>query len=215
MEQSISPSKSRFVWTSRITKTFLDTLERIERPILFDLGPINGDNISFFGALGGKVYAYDFLREYQEASENTTIRFQDEKEEEEFGLTPWEGVLDGLDFAPKLLHGILLWDILDRLTKARAEELVNRLITALEPGGLVLSFFSGGKLGEVRTHGKYNILDDNHIEHIPIPSSGLSERYYQNGEITSIFSGLSVMNFYTMKNGYREILLQRPARSRP
>lgn len=212
MERSKFLPENRSVWNSKVIKPFLNTLEQIERPSLLDLGPINGSNISFFGTFGWKVYAYDFLRELQETSENTPIPFLDDQEEEEFGLTPWERVLDGLEFALESLHCVLFWDILDRLTKVRAEELFKRLSTALEPGALILSFFSGGKLGEVRTHGRYKILDEDHIEHIPILSSGLGERFYQNSEITNLFSGFNVLNFFTMKNGYREILLQRPAR---
>lgn len=203
---AISP-EGRSVWGSKVLNPFLDSLERFERPIILDLGSTSSDNISFFGTRGWKVYAYDFLREYRETSGEAPFQ---EEEVEEFEFDAWRRVVDGLDFALDSLHGVLFWDILDKLPQAWAREVLRRVSAVLEQDGLILSFFGGEKLREDRTFAKFRILDGDRIEHLSGATSHPVQRFYQNSEILSLFSGFSVLNFYSMKDGYREILVQKP-----
>ncbi len=203
----ISP-ESLSVWPSKVFQPFLDSLGRFERPNILDLGATSGENISFFGGLGAKVYAYDLLRELRESS---PFPFQEESEVEESGFEPWKRTLDGLDFALYPLHGILFWDILDRLPQAWARELIGRADAALEQGGVMLSFFGDGKRRENMAPARFRIKGPDRIEHLPGTAPHLIQRFYQNSEIMHIFSGFSVLNFFSMKGGCREILVQKPA----
>jgi SAM-dependent methyltransferase len=179
----ISP-ESLSVWPSKVFQPFLDSLERFERPIILDLGATSGDNISFFGGRGAKVYAYDLLRELQESS---SFPLQEESEVEEFGFESWKRTLDGLEFALYSLHGILFWDILDKLPQAWARELIGRVAVVLEQGGLMLSFFGDEKRRENRTLARFRIKGPDRIEHLSNTTPHPIQQFYQNSEIMHIF----------------------------
>ncbi|MFQ5896299.1 MAG: class I SAM-dependent methyltransferase [Nitrospinota bacterium] len=207
-EELLAPSESRPVWVSNALKALVDSLACLERPLVLDLGRVCGDNISFLGALGCRVYAHDLLRDYQEAAEKAPPA-SPEKEGEESEADPWKRVLDGLDYAPGSLHGVLCWDILDMLPQTWARELVRRISRMLAVGGFILSFFGSNRACKEGVRVGFRILDRDRLEPIPDVTSHPGRRFYQNGEIMRIFSEFSILNFYLMRNSYREVLVQK------
>ncbi|MFQ5693339.1 MAG: hypothetical protein ACE5IM_09890 [Nitrospinota bacterium] len=196
-------------WVSKVFDVFMDTLGRVERPCILDLGPVMNGNISFYGELGWKVYAFDILQEYREAIEEARARKPEDGEEEESRPDPIEAILDELDYPPGLLNGVLCWDILDRLPPNWGRELIRRISAAMEDGGVILSFFGVKDETGLDRHRGFRIQGQDRLE--PIADRGIRlERYsYENGEIMSMFSDFKVLNFYLMKNKFREILVQK------
>lgn len=207
---SFSPDVQPVVLTSRVLKPFVEFLEPFQRPTILDLGHISSRNISFFGHLGWRVHAHDFLRDYQETLEKARKEWQERAGIEDIGTDPWKTTLAGLDFRRDSLNGVLLWEILDRLPHVLAQEVVDRLSGALAPGGVMISFFRGDHPREERTHGRFRIRDQNRIMYIPQAPSPLDQWFYQNSEIMELFSHLNVVHFYSMNSGYREVLIQKP-----
>src|SRR6266852_4864678 len=112
------------VFATKALKKFLASLTAHESPVLLDLGPVVGSNVSFFGEqLGCKIFVEDIF-----ADLDRYIR---------------EGKIDAL---PAFLRtrfpqvegtvdGILCWDIVDFLDKASAQVLADRLTRVLRPDG--------------------------------------------------------------------------------
>lgn len=197
---------NRSDWTAKILQPFIKAVGRFDDPIILDLGRINSRHISYFGSLCWKVYVCDFLRECKDIFDEDNGL---EAEGEEEGSPPWEKVLCELDFVPNSLHGILLWDILDIFPKVWAEELVRRLSLTLEKGGLMFSFFSPQKPGASTGENGFKTNGEHEEGKLPRFPFGKYSRFYQNSEIMTIFSDFNVLYFYTMRNGYRGILIQK------
>ncbi len=207
--QSTEGQEEPSLWLSKAFSGFLESLERFERPSMLDLGPVTNRNISFYGELGWKVYAYDILQEYEEAVEEARANPPEETEEDDSPPNPIEGILNQLKYEPGSLHGVLCWDVLDRLPMIWTRELIRRISLALNEGGVILSFFGVKCESGSRAHRGFRIRDESHLE--PIFDKGLKlECYrYENGEIMSLFSDFRVLNFYMMKNNFREIFVQK------
>ena len=118
------------VFATKALHKFLQTLTSRELPVLLDLGPVVGSNVSFFGEqLGCKIFVEDIF-----ADLDRHMR---------------EGKLDRLpEFLTKRfpqgdgeVDGILCWDLVDYLDRPAAQELAKQLTRVLRPDGALLGFF--------------------------------------------------------------------------
>ena len=94
----------------RRCKKFLATLTSRPNPVLLDLGPVIGSNVSFFGEqLGCKIFVEDF--------------YADIDRHERAGTTAtWRRFSrSGSPSADGSIDGILCWDLLDFLDPAAAQ----------------------------------------------------------------------------------------------
>ncbi len=197
---------NRSDWTAKILQPFIRAVGRFDDPVILDLGRINNRHIAYFGSLCWKVYVCDFLRECKDIfDEDNRLETQGEQKVP----PPWERVLCELDFVQNSLHGILLWDILTIFPKVWAEELVRRLSLTLGRGGLMFSFFGPKKPDANANESGFKTDGEDQKGKLPSFQFGKHTRFYQNSEIMTIFSDFNVLYFYTMKNGYRGILVQK------
>src|SRR5215208_172629 len=115
------------VFATKALPKFLSTLTSREMPVLLDLGPVVGSNVSFFGEqLGCKIFVEDIF-----ADLDRHVR---------------EGKLDALpDFLQKrftqvdgTVDGILCWDLIDYLDRPASQALATQLTRILRPDGALL-----------------------------------------------------------------------------
>ena len=136
------------VFATKALKKFLITLTSRDMPVLLDLGPVVGSNVSFFGEqLGCKIFVEDLF-----ADLDRHIR---------------EGKLENLPgflqkrFPQKTgaVDGILCWDLIDYLDRPAAQALATELMRVLRPDGALLGFFGTAQPRDTR-YTKFIILDD-------------------------------------------------------
>src|SRR6478752_4391735 len=127
------------VFATKALPKFLQTLTSRELPVLLDLGPVVGSNVSFFGEqLGCKIFVEDIF-----ADLDRHIR---------------EGKLERLpDFlkgrfpqAAASVDGVLCWDLIDYLDKASAQAVATELTRVLRPEGALLGFFGAAPTPDAR-----------------------------------------------------------------
>jgi hypothetical protein len=188
------------VFATKALKRFLASLTARELPVLIDLGPVVGSNISFFGEqLGCKIFVLDLF-----ADLDRHVR---------------EGRLDALaDFLVKRVSqetgsvdGILCWDFIDYLDKTVAQKLAAELTRVLRPEGALLGFF-----GTVPQHGdnrytKFIVEDEANLRYRSYPALRSRQATLLNRDIIKLFSGLRVSDSFLLKNNQREILFRKPA----
>ena len=190
------------VYPTRALAKFLSGLAHAEQPLLLDLGPVVGANVSFFGEeLGCKIlvenlYAYVDRR----AAAGT--------------LTELAGSLDArLTQADGSVDGILCWDLFDYLDRAGAQALAKRLVRMLKPDGVLLGYFanSAPAPNQAAHFTKYVVVDRGQLEYRSYPTACGRQQPLPNRDIQRNFEPLRITEQFLMKNNVREILFRKPA----
>ena len=187
------------VFSTKVLHKFLQTLTARELPVLLDLGPVVGSNVSFFGEqLGCKIFVEDIF-----ADLDRHVR---------------EGKLDQLpEFLKKRfpqadgeVDGILCWDLIDYLDRPSAQALATQLTRVLRPDGALLGFFGSSPSQDAR-YTKFIIVDDVNLRYRAYPALRGRQAILLNRDIIRLFSGLRVSDSFLLQNNLREILLRKPA----
>jgi hypothetical protein len=187
------------VFATKALPKFLSCLTSRALPVLLDLGPVVGSNVSFFGEqLGCKIFVEDIF-----ADLDRHVR---------------EGKLDQLPEFLKArfpqadgeVDGILCWDLIDYLERPAAQALANQLMRVLRPEGALLGFFGTAQPQDAR-YTKFVIVDDATLKHRSYPAARGRQAILLNRDIIKMFSGLHVSDSFLLKNNLREILFRKPA----
>ena len=187
------------VFSTKALRKFVATLGRREPPVLLDLGPVVGENISFFGEqLGCKIFVEDIFADVERHAR--------------------EGMMAALpDFFAKRLpqtagtvDGILCWDLFDYLDRRSAPVLAEQLARVLRPDGVLLGFFGTAQAQDAR-YTKYVIVDQVNLRYRPYAASRQRQAPLQNRDIIRLFPTLRVSDSFLLQNNVREILFRKPA----
>jgi hypothetical protein len=187
------------VFATKALHKFLQTLTSRELPVLLDLGPVVGSNVSYFGEqLGCKIFVEDIF-----ADLDRHVR---------------EGKIDQLpEFLKKRfpqldssVDGILCWDLIDYFDRPSAQELASQLTRVLRPDGALLGFF-GSAPPQGAHYTKFIIVDEVNLKHRSYPAARGRQAILLNRDIIRLFSGLRVSDSFLLKNNSREILFRKPA----
>ena len=181
---------------SKAFPKFLGVLTQRESPVLLDLGPVLGSNVSFYGErLGCKLFIEDLLADIDRQLRGAG-----------------EGLAASLDtrfqHPDASIDGILCWDLFDFLDKPTAQALAKRIVRLLKPGGAVMGFFCTTTV-ERAAFTKFEIVNDQTLRHRYHPGVGGKKVSLQNRDIIKMFEGLVVADSFLLKSNTREILLRK------
>ena len=199
VQQRQSPAVGDPIFATKALRKFLSCLTSREAPVLVDLGPVVGSNVSFFGEqLGCKIFVEDLF-----ADLDRHVR---------------AGTLDALpSFLKKRfpqaagsVDGILCWDLIDYLDRAAAQALATELTRVLRPEGALLGFFGTAQAREAR-YTKFIITDEVNLKHRSYQAARGRQAILLNRDIIKLFAGLRVSDSFLLKNNLREILFRKPA----
>jgi len=192
-------SDSEPLFSTKAFRKFLSALTARESPVLIDLGPVVGSNISFFGEqLGCKIFVEDLFADLDRHVRAGTIeRFT-------------EGLRHRFSQEAGSVDGILCWDLIDYLDRASAQVLADQLTRVLRPEGALLGFF-GNAAARESTYTKFVIADETNLKYRTYPASRGRQAVLLNRDIIRLFAGLRVSDSFLMKNNIREILFRKPS----
>jgi hypothetical protein len=191
------------VVTSKALQKFLAYLGTRPAPVLLDLGPFSGSNITYFGqllsckVLIGDVFT-DLERHVREGRIAEIPSFLSKR------FTHDEASVDG----------VLLWDVYDYLERPAAQALSTALVRALRPDGALLGFFGSSDHTCIGCT-KFVVEDESHVRLRPYASGLERHSRLQNREILKMFEGLRVSDSYLLQNGWREMLFRKGGTGRP
>jgi hypothetical protein len=187
------------VFATKALPKFLQTLTSREQPLLLDLGPVVGSNVSFFGEqLGCKIFVEDIFADLDRHVRQDTLDQLPEFLKKRFPQADGE------------VDGILCWDLFDYLDRPAAQELANQLMRVLRPDGALLGFFGSAPTGEAR-YTKFIIVDEVNLKYRPYPAARGRRASLPNRDIIRLFSTLRVSDSFLLKNNLRETLFRKPA----
>ena len=94
------------VFSTKALRKFLSCVTRPEPPVLLDLGPVVGSNVSFFGErLGCKIFVEDLFADLDRHVRTGTMGAFPAFLEKRFTQKP------------AAVHGVLCWDLIDYLDR--------------------------------------------------------------------------------------------------
>lgn len=194
-----APPAADPVFSTKALRKFLTTLTARESPVLLDLGPVVGGNVSFFGEqLGCKIFVEDIFAGLDRHVRDGRLEVLPEFLKTRFPQA--DGSVDG----------ILCWDIIDYMDRAAAQQLASQLTRVLRPDGALLGFFGTAQPRDAR-YTKYIIVDDMNLKHRPYAAARGRQAILLNRDIIRLFSGLRVSDSFLLQNNLREILFRKPS----
>jgi len=187
------------IFSTKALKKFLATLTARESPLLLDLGPVVGSNVSFFGEqLGCKIFVEDIFADVDRHVRDNKLEDLAAFLKKRFPQA--DGTFDG----------ILCWNVIDYLDRAAAQELAPELTRLLRPDGALLAFFGTAPPRDTR-YTKFIIMDDVNLKHRPYPALRGRQAILLNRDIIRLFPALRVSDSFLLQNNLREILFRKPA----
>jgi hypothetical protein len=183
---------------TKALQKFLTCLQGREKPVLVDLGPVVGANVTFFGEqLGCRIRVEDLASDI-----DAHVKRGAEAELSKFLATRFTQ-------APGSVDGVLCWDVIDYLDRAAAQTLASVVGRMLRPEGALLGFFSTAEAQE-RFYTKYVVVDHQTLRYRTYPASRPRQRALLNGDIIRLFKDLRVSDSFLMKTKVREMLFRKP-----
>ena len=194
-----APTADDPVFATKALRKFLTCLTSHESPVLLDLGPVVGSNVSFFGEqLGCKIFVEnmfaDLDRHLRDAKLDILPTFLASRFSEESST----------------VDGVLCWDIFDYLDRPAAQALAGELTRVLRPEGALLGFFGTAQPRDTR-YTKYIIVDEVNLRHRHYPAARGRQSILLNRDIIRLFPSLRVSDSFLLQNNLREVLFRKPA----
>jgi len=178
---------------------FLSSLQSRHNPLIVDLGPVVGSNVTMFGEqLGCRIRVEDVAADIDRHVKGGKLEELPTFFAKRFTQAP--GTVDG----------ILCWDVLDYLDRPAAQALATALSSLLRPDGCLLGFFSTAEQPE-RVYTKYVVVDESTLRYRTYPATRPRQRSLLNGDIIKLFRDLRVTDSFLMKSKVREMLFRKPA----
>jgi hypothetical protein len=183
---------------TKVLRKFLASLTSRESPVLMDLGPVVGSNVTFLGErLGCKIILEDVFGDLERYPKNSETPLA-------------EYLKTRLKHQPGTVDGIICWNLFDFLDLASAQVLAASLIRILKTEGCLLAFFATIASTDAR-FSKYVIMGEESVKQRPYSSVGRKQTALQNRDIIRIFEGLKVTESFLLKQNVREFLFRKPA----
>ena len=189
--------------TSKGLQKFLAHLGTRPAPVLLDLGPVVGSNVTFFGEhLNCKFFVEDLFADLERHA-------RDGPPEELPALLSKRFAMDA-----GTVDGVLLWDLYDYLDRPSAQALATTLVRLLRPDGALLGFFgNANRAGSGCT--RFIALDESHVRQRARASVLMRQASLQNRDIIKMFDGLRVSDAFLLQTGRREMLFRKGGGGRP
>jgi hypothetical protein len=190
------PAEEHTVPTKGLAK-FIGTLASRETPVLLDLGPVVGANVSFFGErLGCRLLVEDLYADLE--------RLARERKLDDLPAF----LATRITQPDESIDGILCWDAFDHLDKASAAVLARELVRVLRPGGALFAMFATAPSTH-ETYTRFSILDDHTLATRTLPASRPRQRPTTNRDINRLFDTLRVTESFLLLTQTREVLLRK------
>jgi hypothetical protein len=191
----------RSIRSTKALARFIAALGARVHPVVLDLGPVVGQNVSFFGEqLGCKIVVEDLAQDIDRHVRQGTL-----EELPQF-------MAARLRLATSSVDGILCWDVFDYLDKAAAESLARQLTRLLRANGVLLAFFGTAepRPGTRPEYTRHVVVDEATLQRRPYAGARQRQRPLPNRDIERLFQPLQVVEQFLLKSNLREVLLRNP-----
>jgi len=189
------------VQSTKVLAKFIAGLNGRPSPVLLDLGPVTGSNVTFFGEqLGCKIIVEDLSKDIDRAVKEKAL--------------PELPALFARRFTQEAasVDGVLCWDLFDYLDKNSAAALARELVRLLRVDGVLLAFFNTHEPKEPlhAVYTKHVVVDKMTLQCRTYAAARGKQRPFQNRDIQRMFEPLRVTEQFLLKSHMREVLFRKP-----
>ncbi len=184
---------------SKVLPKVLAALSHVPSPMLMDLGPVVGSNISFFGEqLACKILVEDMYAEVEAHAKAGTRE------------TLPVDLVNRLKREPGSVDGIFCWDLFDYLDRPSSQALAAHLVALLRPGGVLYGFF-GSTPADLTYYTRFTVEAPDAMRLRQTPATPTRRNVLVTRDINKMFDGLVVKESVLLKSNARETLFRKPA----
>jgi len=115
------------------------------------------------------------------------------------------------DYPDETFDAIVAWDIFNFYEAGAMRLMAGEARRILRPGGLLFGYFHARRPEGPDTPRRYRIVDETRVVRDGQPGPPLSRHVYQNRDLEKMFSGLTIVELYFLKNSTRELLMEKKA----
>jgi hypothetical protein len=172
---------------------FVDRVERVSDPMVLDLGPACEENIRLFAGRLRRVYVCDMFGRLDRCLREGVSFDRAWKE---------------LDYSSEAFHGIVLWDLLDRLDDREAPHFVNRCRALLKPEGTVFLIAAAEEAEHPAVH-TFAASPDFHVQQRVQPHLSLPARSRRSRDVLDMMGAFKLLRSFICRPGLVEFLFRR------
>ena len=194
------------VHPTKVLARFLTGLGSRPQPLLLDLGPVVGANVTFFGEeVGCKILVKDLFKDIdrfvRESRLDQLPAFFDKR----------------FSHRDESVDGILCWDVFDYLDREAAASLARQLTRILQPQGVLLAFFGTAdpRSTSKPTYTRHVVIDRGTLQYRPYAAVQGKQRPLLNRDIQRLFEPLRITEQFLLKTNLREVLFRKPEAAAP
>jgi hypothetical protein len=168
---------------------------------ILDLGGATQKNVSFITDLGHRLYSEDFLRMLRE-----TFGAEDTVDQSNPGRIEYF-LKQTLDYPEGHFDGVLVWDVLEYLSPALLNAVVERLHKIVRPKAYMLAFFhADDKLDAVPLY-TFRIDQVNSLE---VLQQGMRRpaQLFNNRSLEKLFGKFESVKFFLTRERLREVIIK-------
>ena len=193
-----APSAPETITSSKIFRKFMAALTPRPSPVLLDMGPVVGANISFFGErLACKLYVEDLFAEIEGLRKRGATD------------TMGDALVKRLHHGVDAIDGILCWDLFDFLDRPTGLAVAGRLKAMLRKGGVIHGMFGTTPI-ELTHYTRFAVESDDSFRQRVYPATRVKRTVLLTREIGALFEGLQVTESMLLKSNTRETLFRKP-----
>ena len=200
-EKPQAPNLSEPIARSSIIPKFLSAVSnRSHQPVLIDLGPVIGSNISLFNErLSCKFYIQDLFVDIETYARNQEITLTTSLAERLISRFPQQ---------PNSCDGILCWDLFDYLDPSTSRLIATKLSELLRSNGMLYGLFSTVPTN-VAYYTRFVLDTEDSLRHQIYPATPTKRKVIATRDIHLLCNKLEVTDLVLRKSATRETLFKR------
>ncbi|MFI5177304.1 MAG: class I SAM-dependent methyltransferase [Vicinamibacterales bacterium] len=183
--------------TSKVFPRFMTALAHQPAPMLLDLGPVVGPNITFFGErLACKIFVEDLFADVEAHARKGT--------RDALGAD----LVNRVAHEPGTIDGILCWDLFDFLDRATGQALASKLTKLLRTGGALYGLFGTTPI-DLTHYTRFVVESEDTLRLRTSPATLTRRNVMLTRDINKMFEGLTVTESVLLKTSTRETLFRK------
>jgi len=131
-------------------------------------------------------------------------------------MAPYRSPLaTALAYPDASLDALVAWDLFNYYDPDSVRRIAAEVCRVLKPGGIVFAYFHSRSLDAPEAPRRFRIVDERQLSIERGSGRTLRRHVLQNRDIEKLFAGLRIRELYFLKNGLREMMLEKTSPSTP